>query len=118
MLNKMFLKKISDKFKTLLNKNVQPTTQSFTYYIPAPPHRSTGYREKEFDRIMNNLFKEGHKLISIKTATHNGPDHAGMWVICLVKPSRANSKVLNLNFDEKNSKQEIKLDDQFTIIHD
>lgn len=46
---------------------------TFTYFIPAPPHRKTGYREIEFDKIMRGIFETGFELESMQTtSTVNG----------------------------------------------
>ncbi|MCK5882190.1 MAG: hypothetical protein KAG61_00765 [Bacteriovoracaceae bacterium] len=68
--------------------------QTFTYYIPSPPKRAKGYREKEFDRVLFNLLNDGLELLSINTEK----DNYGMWVIATVRALRPNL-VLNLEKD-------------------
>jgi hypothetical protein len=40
--------------------------RSFTYYIPAPPGRKTGYQEKEFDHIIAYLIGKDFDIINFK----------------------------------------------------
>lgn len=54
----------------------------FTYYIPAPPTRRSGYREKEFDKLMAEIFELGFNLKSLTTQAHTGQDSSGIWVLC------------------------------------
>lgn len=67
--------------------------QSFTYFIPAPPNRSTGYREKHFDRLLSDFLAIGFDLVNITTESNAN----GMWVICILKP--LNEKAANTNWD-------------------
>ncbi|MEI8347577.1 MAG: hypothetical protein WCG27_08915 [Pseudomonadota bacterium] len=60
-------------------------TQSFTFFIPPPPVRKTGHREKEFDKIFYSLINKGYQLVSLHTQANHG-QNGGMWVICLVRP--------------------------------
>ncbi len=72
-----------DKFKV----------QTFTYYVPSPPKRSKGYREKEFDRVFYNFINDGLELIDLKTER----DNEGMWIITTVRSLRPN---VEINLDE------------------
>lgn len=72
--------------------------QSFTFYIPAPPHRSSGYREKQFDKIFYEFINKGFKIISLNTQSHTGQNQSGMWVVCVVQAT--NKKAEELNLDE------------------
>ena len=40
---------------------------TFTYFIPSPPLRKSGYREVELDKIMKGLLDSGFELESIST---------------------------------------------------
>lgn len=42
---------------------------TFTYFIPAPPQRKTGYREVEFDKIMRGILDSGFELESLETVS-------------------------------------------------
>lgn len=46
---------------------------SFTYFIPAPPSRKSGYREIEFDKIMRGILELGFEIENFSTeSTPNG----------------------------------------------
>jgi hypothetical protein len=88
-----------------MRKKASPSVKSkgakstFTYYIPAPPHRKTGYREKEFDKIMAGILKSGLLLESIQTQAVSGPEGSGLFVIAvLVAPS---AKIAQLDQEQE-----------------
>jgi len=88
-----------------------PKIQTFTYYIPAPPKRSSGYREKQFDNICFQLLNRGYKVLSITTTANTGVNGSGMWVLFLLESTNANSSINTINdiiFDE--SKDDIVLE--------
>ncbi|MEE2670281.1 MAG: hypothetical protein VYA54_01125 [Bdellovibrionota bacterium] len=58
--------------------------QTFTYYIPAPPVRKTGYHEKEFDIITKHILEMGFELLDIKMQSHSTHEASGVWVVCLL----------------------------------
>lgn len=64
------------------NKNLPEKIRTFTYYIPAPPTRRSGYREKEFDKLMADIVDLGFSIKSLATQSHTGENSSGMWVIC------------------------------------
>lgn len=72
---------------------------TFTYYIPAPPPRSTGYREKEFDYQFYQFVSNGYRPLSIQTASHTGPNHSGMWIVCTVETTKEDLCELDFNVD-------------------
>lgn len=59
--------------------------KTFTYFLPAPPHRKSGYREREFDKIMQGILESGFELESLQTQTSSNG-------IFLVSTLRTNSK--------------------------
>jgi len=64
--------------------------KTFTYFIPSPPHRKNGYREKEFDKIMQGILQSGFELIDLQT---QGMEN-GMFVLAILKvPSKKISKI-------------------------
>lgn len=72
--------------------------QSFTYFIPAPPSRPSGYREKHFDRLLSDFLAIGFDLVTLKTESIP----TGMWVICILKPLNEQAAKTNWdNFHEK-----------------
>ncbi len=56
----------------------------FTYYLPAPPPRKTGYQEKEFDLIMTYLQNLGFEILDLKLESHNHDQGAGLWAVCIL----------------------------------
>lgn len=58
--------------------------KTFTYFIPAPPHRKNGYREREFDKIMQGILQTGFELESLHTQSTGG-DQGGLFVLAVLK---------------------------------
>lgn len=54
--------------------------KTFTYFIPTPPRRKSGYREREFDKIMHGILSEGHEIIDWKLQSVND----GLYAIFLL----------------------------------
>jgi len=54
---------------------------TFTYFIPSPPHRKTGYREIEFDKIMRGILECGFEIESFETQSAG----AGIYVVAVLK---------------------------------
>lgn len=72
--------------------------QTFTYFIPSPPARSTGYREKHFDKLFYEFINRGYKIINFTTqSSTTGDKHSGMWILCLVQATNAEAEKLNLD---------------------
>ena len=72
--------------------------QSFTFFIPAPPARATGYREKQFDKLFYEFINRGYKIVNFTTqACASGEKHSGMWVICLVQATNDEAELLLLD---------------------
>lgn len=86
------MKKSTSKQPTKASKYFD--IKSFSYFIPAPPQRKVGYREKEFDKILFELLNKGHEIIQIKTAPI---DQKGTLVICIV--GSTNKKATGLHLD-------------------
>jgi hypothetical protein len=96
-------KKVKRSVKTKVTKS------TFTYFIPAPPHRKTGYREKEFDKILSGILQSGFELESLHTQsvssdTDNGG--SGMFVVAVLKAP--NQKISKLDWDQ-NIQEQFKL---------
>ncbi|HAZ12513.1 MAG: hypothetical protein A2X86_19840 [Bdellovibrionales bacterium GWA2_49_15] len=70
--------------------------QSFTFYIPSPPERKVGYREKQFDKVFFHFINRGYKIISTHVVPNNNPSHSGMWFVCLVQATTAEANALDL----------------------
>ncbi len=77
----------------------RPKIQTFTYYIPAPPPRKSGYREKEFDGLFYEFINKGYEIISLQTQAHTGVNQCGMWVIVTVRALTKEAEALN--FDDQ-----------------
>jgi len=73
--------------------------QSFTFYIPSPPVRKVGYREKEFDKIFYSFINQGFQILDFKTQTNSNESHSGMWLIFIV--CSLNSTSAKLQLDEE-----------------
>ena len=73
--------------------------QTFTYYIPAPPHRNTGYREREFDKIMSGISAAGFSIEDIQVQGVNTNDHAGLFIVALVRPMNKKAQLLDAGQD-------------------
>ena len=86
--------------------------QTFTFFLPAPPPRATGYREKNFDKLFFEFINRGYKIISFKTqAVASGEKHSGMWIICLVQATNPEAEKLNLDelfMDQLKNKAQVK----------
>jgi hypothetical protein len=55
--------------------------KTFTYFIPAPPARKSGYRETEFDKIMQGILTSGFELLEL----HTESVPTGIFLIALLK---------------------------------
>jgi hypothetical protein len=60
-------------------KKIYRTT--FTYFIPAPPQRKSGYREVEFDKIMRGILDSGFELESMQTVSSSN----GIFLVGILK---------------------------------
>ena len=49
----------------------------FTYFLPSPPSRKTGYREKEFDQITKEAIAKGYTILELNTRANA----SGVWII-------------------------------------
>ncbi len=95
----MFKPKINlciDLFKKL-NPFYSYKIQSFTYYIPSPPERNSGYREKQFDKIFYNFINQGFKILAVNTQSNNNPNGSGMWIIITAQARNSSAEKLDLS---------------------
>lgn len=105
------LKSLYIFLKRLLRAQNDYKMQSFTYFIPSPPSRASGYREKQFDKLFYEFINRGYKIINFTTQASSGEKHSGMWIICLLQATNAEAEKLNLEdifMDQVNGKQQIK----------
>lgn len=77
---------------------------TFTYFIPAPPTRKSGYREKEFDKIMTGILQSGFELVEIQTQAVD----AGLFILAVLKTSNKKVAVLDEHLD---------IQDKFKLSH-
>jgi hypothetical protein len=68
---------------------------TFTYYIPAPPHRKSGYREREFDKIMQGILKSGFEIEQLHTQAVGGSENGGLFIIAQLKAK--SQKIMELD---------------------
>lgn len=96
--------------KSVLDKFTQYKIRTFTYFIPSPPKRKTGYQEKEFDQLISYINNEDFKICCIQTQASTQSDSSGMWVILQIRPlnKKANLKELEYS-NETDSKDDIEL---------
>lgn len=71
-------------FDSLLGKEKYYKKRTFTFYIPSPPSRRSGYQEKEFDSVIEYITSLGFDLIDFKMEAHSNETSSGMWVICIL----------------------------------
>lgn len=83
----------------LLNRSTtrQYLAKSFTYYLPAPPKRKTGYREKQFDKIFNIILSHGFAVESVNTVAHTSSNGNGMWLHFLLRPLTQQAHQMDLD---------------------
>lgn len=86
-LNKLFSKQKYMKIKT------------FTYYLPSPPERKTGYQEKEFDQITSYLIGKNFDILDFKMQACHSNKGSGMWIICLLGAKTKAAAQMNLEID-------------------
>ncbi len=79
-------------------------TKTFTYFIPAPPARKSGYREVEFDKIMQGILTSGFEIIDLKVEAVE----TGIFVLALIKAH--SKKVLDLDHS-------LDLQEKFKLAH-
>lgn len=73
--------------------------QTFTYYIPAPPYRKSGYREREFDKIMAGISGSGFAIIDIQVQSVSTQESSGVFIIATIQPLTKKAKLLDQGQD-------------------
>ena len=77
---------------------------TFTYFVPAPPLRKSGYREIEFDKIMKGILESGFEIETLETqSTPNG-----IFVLAILK---TNSKKVFETDSSQDMHERFKLSD-------
>ncbi|MGZ3809338.1 MAG: hypothetical protein ACXVCE_14735, partial [Bacteriovorax sp.] len=77
-----------------LKKNYK--IQSFTFFIPSPPPRTTGYREKQFDKLFYEFINKGYRILNFETQASTGEKQSGMWIIVVAEALNKEAEALNL----------------------
>ncbi len=73
--------------------------KTFTFYIPAPPHRKTGYREREFDKIMQGILTAGFELLNLQAQPVGGADNSGIFIVTTIKAKDKKAWALDEGLD-------------------
>ena len=71
--------------------------QSFTFFIPSPPARASGYREKQFDKIFYDFINKGYRILNFSTQASTGDKQSGMWMVFIVQALNKEAEKLNLD---------------------
>lgn len=94
------VQKIFDKRKSLIEQEVKYFgKRTFTYYIPSPPHRKSGYQEKEFDHIFHYLMQQDFDILDFKLASANSETSSGVWIVCLLGALTQEALEVDLNIE-------------------
>jgi hypothetical protein len=70
--------------------------KSFTYFIPSPPPRKSGYREREFDNLLEKILNSGFEVIN-SNIEHCNNEKGGMWVHYVLGALTKEAAALNLD---------------------
>ena len=89
---------------------------TFTYFIPAPPARKSGYREREFDKIMQGILSSGFEIKELRTESVE----SGIFIFALLKATNKKVQSLdqmldmheNFKLQNKHSSADIILEDE------
>jgi|GEM_PF-777238 len=71
--------------------------QTFTYYIPAPPDRKTGYREKQFDTLFYHFINKGYEVLSTHVVPNTSGSNSGFWFVCMARAKNKEAEKLDLD---------------------
>ena len=80
-------------------ENKYISQRTFTYFIPAPPSRKSGYQEKEFDFLMDYLQKNDLDILNINTQSIASEKSNGLWIICLLGAKTKAAAELKFDFE-------------------
>ena len=81
------------------SKQTYVTTRTFTYFVPAPPNRKTGYQEKEFDHICKYLVGKNFDIIDIKMEAFANDSAAGVWILCILGAKSQDAAEMSLEVE-------------------
>lgn len=92
---------------------------TFSYFIPAPPSRKTGYQEKELDTVLNFILSKGFSINKISTESITTENGAGVWVFTILQAETKEAESFNLNIDYQDLiPKEPNTNEEFQIIHE
>ena len=83
--------------------------QTLTYYVPAPPSRSTSYREKKFDHFCQFFLNKGFKIISFTTTLHQSESQNGFWAIFVLQAMTKEARQLDIDAEAPVLTEELSL---------
>jgi hypothetical protein len=89
--------KVFNLFTSLLGFKKVYKIQSFTFFIPSPPPRPSGYREKQFDKIFYEFINRGYDILNFTTQASTGEKQSGMWLVFIVQAKNKEAEALNLD---------------------
>jgi len=69
--------------------------RTFTYFIPAPPQRKSGYREIEFDKILNGILEAGFEIEELRTESVS----TGVYIFSVLKTDKKKVFEMDLSLD-------------------
>ena len=81
----------------LLDRKKSFKIQSFTFFIPSPPARASGYREKQFDKLFYDFINKGYDILNFTTQASTGEKQSGMWIIFVVRALNKEAESLKLD---------------------
>lgn len=91
-------------------------TKTFTYYLPSPPLRKTGYQEKEYDSIVQSIIEHGFEIIDINITSHSSEEKSGVWIVCHIGAQTKEIFESNINFSSQSHSENVPLDPD--IVHE
>ena len=96
--NEMIRKKhVLHLITSLFRPKTKYKIQTFTYYIPSPPPRTSGYREKQFDKLFYEFINLGYTIVDFKTLASMGANQSGMWLVFILQAQNAKADNVDLN---------------------
>jgi hypothetical protein len=94
--------------------------KTFTYYLPSPPDRKTGYQEKEFDQITSYLIGRNFNIIDFKMQACANEKSSGVWIMCILgaKDQAAANMDLDIDYNSIVLNKENKIEIDPSIEHE
>ena len=73
------------------------TPRVFTYFLPSPPARKTGYREKQFDQLISSILEYGFEVESFNSQVIVNDKQSGAWFTFILRPLNSEANIIDLN---------------------